>query len=113
MRGSEQIIYNWQIKKETKKSYLVFLALERKHKSKKIKVWLPKKLCHGVIDYQEVFIPNGFEFSIINSKREKGRISGEELNDLIKSNRCEYGGYSNVPPKKEAIRIEAIDELKR
>lgn len=113
MRGSEQIIYNWQIKKETKKSYLVFLALERKHKSKKIKVWLPKKLCHGVIDYQEVFIPNDFEFGIINSKREKGRISGEELNDLIKSNRCEYGGYSNVPPKKEAVRIEAIDELKR
>ena len=113
MRGSEQIIYNWQIKKETKKSYLVFLALEWKHKSKNIKVWLPKKLCHGVIDYQEVFIPNGFEFGIINSKREKGRISGEELNDLIKSNRCEYGGYSNVPPKREAVRIEAIDELKR
>lgn len=43
MRGSEVFVYNWQIKKETKKSFLVFLALGRKHKSKKIKVWLPKK----------------------------------------------------------------------
>jgi hypothetical protein len=113
MHGSEVFVYNWQIKKETKKSFLVFLALGQKHKSKKIKVWLPKKLCHGVIDYREVFIPDDFEFSIINSKREKERISGEELIDLIRSSRCKYGGYSNVPEKKEAVRIEAIDELKR
>lgn len=113
MRGSEQIIYNWQIKKETEKSYLVFLALDQDRGSKRIKAWLPRKLCRGVIDYQEVFIPDDFEFIIINSKREKERISGEKLNDLISSSRCEYGGYSNVPEKKEAVKIEAIDELKR
>lgn len=42
MRGSEVFVYNWQIKKETKKSFLVFLALGRKHKSKKLRSGCPK-----------------------------------------------------------------------
>lgn len=111
-------IFDWQIVRKTEKSFLIFLFFDKRsspvEKSKGVHVWIPKKLCIRQEDsIIHVKTPYSFEFTLINSKDEKLKISGKQLSVLIENCSCMPSGYSNKPDKREAVRIEALDELKR
>lgn len=111
-------IFDWQIVRKTEKSFLIFLFFDKRRspvdENKGVHVWVPKKLCFWKEEtIVHVKTPYSFEFTLINSKNEKLRISGEELSVLIENCSCMQSGYSNKPDKREAVRIEALDELKR
>ena len=57
--------------------------------------------------------PDDFTYTMVNTRDEKHKITGKQLHEIISKSGCSYDGYSNVPDKKEAVRIEALDELKR
>lgn len=113
MRGSSHLIYRWQIINKFKNSNLIFLALGPEHQNKQIKVFIPHKLCRECGIWIKVIIPDLFSFTVINSKQEKIRIIGRDLKKIFEADKCEDNEYRNVPVKKEAVRVEALDELKR
>lgn len=111
-------IFDWQIVRKTEKSFLIFLFFDKRSspvdENKGVHVWVPKKLCIKQEDsIIHIKTPYSFEFTLINSKSEKLRISGKQLSVLIENCSCMQSGYSNKPDKREAVRIEALDELKR
>lgn len=117
MLGHSDVIYEWQIVGKTEKSFLVFLFFDTHtapvKENKSAHFWVPKKLCSLIDQYYIVKIPNDFTFTMVNARDEKHRITGKQLHEIISKSSCSYNGYENVPKKKEAIKIEAIDELKR
>lgn len=117
MLGHNDIIYDWQIVRKTEKSFLVFLFFDTRtapvKENKNVHVWVPKKLCSLIDQYYIMKNPDDFTYTMVNARNEEYRITGKQLHEIISKSSCSYDGYENVPKKREAIKIEAIDELKR
>lgn len=104
-------ISNSQIKHDTGKAMLITIP------GTKSKFWLPAKLAYDKGYYSIIYLPTNMMFHCIHGKTTKFELSADELADKLSSVNITKKSYVTktevVPDKKEAIKREIPEELKR
>lgn len=104
-------INNNQIKVDTGRALLVSLP------SKKSSFWIPSSLVYKHDWYSAIYLPDDMIFNCVRGKTEKYTLIAKELyeslNDVLKGTDKAPQIVHHVPEEREAVKVDADDDLIR